>query len=103
MKKRFGSISLRLQAIVGLLVVILVGACALFASQAFERRQAADRVVAITDLSRTLFTALQSLRIERAAINNGLMDSAPPSARFSFGISWKPGRWRGGWSSMPSR
>ncbi|HXQ46836.1 MAG TPA: ATP-binding protein [Caulobacteraceae bacterium] len=80
MKKRFGSISLRLQAIVGLLVVILVGACALFASQAFERRQAADRVVAITDLSRTLFTALQSLRIERAAINNGLMESAPPSA-----------------------
>jgi signal transduction histidine kinase len=80
MKRQFGSISLRLQAIVGLLVVVLVGACALFASQAFERRQEADRVMALTQVTRDLFSAMQSLRLERAGVATALVEAGPDSA-----------------------
>jgi signal transduction histidine kinase len=70
--KRLQSISLRLQVIVGLLVIVLVAGSAILAAQAFERRQQADRVMAITDVTRSLFAAMQSLRLERAGVNNAL-------------------------------
>ena len=44
--KRLQSITLRLQVIVGLLVILLVAGSAILAVQAFERRQQADRVMA---------------------------------------------------------
>jgi signal transduction histidine kinase len=77
MKKQLGSISLRLQAVAGLLVIILVGACAVSATQAFERRQQADRVVALTQVMRDLFSAMQSLRIERANVADALILPTP--------------------------
>jgi len=77
MKKQLSSISLRLQAVVGLLVIILVGACAVSATRAFERRQQADQVVALTQVMRDLFSAMQSLRLERAGVANGLVQATP--------------------------
>ena len=78
--RRLQSLSLRLQVIVGLLVFALVAGCAVLASQAFERRQEADRVLAITDVTRSLFAAMQSVRLERAAVNNALAMSVSENA-----------------------
>jgi two-component system, sensor histidine kinase len=79
MRKRLQSISLRLQAIVGLLVILLVAGCATFAVQAYERRVEADRVVAITGVSRDLFAAMQTVRLERGAINAALATPSTPT------------------------
>jgi signal transduction histidine kinase len=79
MKKQLGSISLRLQAIVGLLVVILVGACAVSAGQAYEHRRQANRVLAITDEMRVIFAALQTIRLERGSISDALLQPRPSS------------------------
>ena len=78
--KPLQSINVRVQAIVGLLVAVLVAACAIYATQAFQRRQQADRVVAITEVSRALFSAMQTLRIERGAIYQGLETRRLPNA-----------------------
>ena len=78
MRKRLQSISLRLQAVVGLMVVILVAAGAVSATQAYERRQQAERVVEITKISRSLFAAMQSLRLERAGVSAQLMQAGLP-------------------------
>ena len=80
MRKRLQSISLRLQAVVGLMVMILVAAGAISATQAYERRQQAERVVAITKISHSLFAAMQSLRLERApGVSAQLKMQARPS------------------------
>ena len=70
--KRFLSLSLLLQAITGLMVAALVTACAVSAGQAFQRREASQRVLFITGVSRDLFTAMQNLRLERAGIGIAL-------------------------------
>ena len=70
--KRFLSLSLLLQAVTGLMVAALVAACAVSAGQAYQRREAAQRVLFITGVSRDLFTAMQNLRLERAGVGNAL-------------------------------
>jgi signal transduction histidine kinase/ActR/RegA family two-component response regulator len=61
------SISTLLQAITGLVVAVLAGLCAVSAGNAYWRHEAAQRVLFATDVSRDLFTAMQSLRVERAS------------------------------------
>ena len=60
------SISTLLQAITGLVVAVLAGLCVVSAVKAYRHQEAAQRVLFATDVSRDLFTAMQSLRLERA-------------------------------------
>ncbi|HLK26689.1 MAG TPA: ATP-binding protein [Caulobacteraceae bacterium] len=85
--KRQLSISLRLQAIVAVLIVILVGACALSADQAYQHRRQANHLLAVADEMRVLFAAMQSLRLERAAIGNALLMPGPQPAVNSRAIA----------------
>jgi signal transduction histidine kinase/FixJ family two-component response regulator len=66
--KRLLSLGVILQAITGLMVVALIAAGAVSAGQAYQRREAARRVLFATDISRDLFTAMQGLRLERGAV-----------------------------------
>jgi signal transduction histidine kinase/ActR/RegA family two-component response regulator len=78
--KPLQSIRVRLQVIVGLLVAVLVAGCVISATRAFERRQQAHRVMAITDVSRDLFAAMNSLRLERGAADSELAIPGLPDA-----------------------
>jgi PAS domain S-box-containing protein len=79
--KRFLSISTLLQAITGLMAVSLVATFAVSAQHAFERRQVAERVFVIADISRDLFTALQLIRVERGTVNTALETRQPVDQR----------------------
>jgi len=70
--KKLRSISLLLQAITGAMAVALVVIFALFAEQAFERRQAANHVLATAAISRDLFNAMQNFRVERGTVNTAI-------------------------------
>jgi PAS domain S-box-containing protein len=70
--KKLLSISVLLQVITGLMAVTLVTTFAIFAEQAFERRQIAKRVFAIADISRDMFMAMQMIRVERGTVNTAL-------------------------------
>ena len=61
--KRLLSLGVILQAITGLMVIALIAAGAVSASQAYQRREAARRVLFATEVSRDLFTAMQGLRL----------------------------------------
>jgi len=63
---RLFSISTLLQAATGLVVAVLAGLCAVSAVKAYRGHEAAQRVVFATDVSRDLFTAMQTVRLERA-------------------------------------
>ena len=60
----FLSIRTLLSAITGLLVVLLVSIFAISANDAFERKQAAARVLSIVNLTRNTLAAKQNIRIE---------------------------------------
>ena len=75
------SIRFRVQMIVGLLVAALVVICAVSGVRAFERRQQAHRVMAITDVSRDLFAAMNALRLERGATDGLLATPGVPTPR----------------------
>jgi signal transduction histidine kinase/AmiR/NasT family two-component response regulator len=70
--KRFLSLGVILQAITGLMVIALIAACGASAAQAYQRREAAQRVVFATNVSRNLFDAMQGLRLERGAVGVAL-------------------------------
>jgi PAS domain S-box-containing protein len=81
--KRFSSVSTLLQAITGLMAVSLVATFAVSAQHAFERRQTAERVFAVADISRDLFRALQLIRIERGTVSTELETPAPADHRLA--------------------
>lgn len=60
----FLSIRTLLSAITGLLVVLLVSIFAISANDAFERKQAAARVLSIVNLTRNTLAAKENIRIE---------------------------------------
>ena len=66
--KRFLSLGIVLQAITGLLAVALIAACAVSAGNAFQRREAARRMLFATEVTRDLFDAMQGVRMERGAV-----------------------------------
>ena len=72
------SIRRRVQVVTGLLVLLLVALCTFFATNAYQQRQRAEREVAITDISRDLFIAMNNLRLERGGIDSGLVTPPPP-------------------------
>jgi hypothetical protein len=79
--KPFRSIRLRIQLIVGLLVTVLVAVSAVAADRAFERRQQAERVVRISEISRDLFAELNLLRLERGTTAGLIASPGEPDQR----------------------
>jgi hypothetical protein len=74
--KRFLTISVLLQAVTGLMTLVLVTIFAGYAARALESREQARRVPVIIDISNDLFAATQTFRIERGDVNTGLQTSA---------------------------
>jgi signal transduction histidine kinase len=54
------------------MALVLVGIFATSAERAFERRQVAEHVLSITGISRDMFMAMQTIRIERGTVNTAL-------------------------------
>jgi hypothetical protein len=66
--KRLLSLGVILQAITGLMALSLVAACAVSANHAYQRREAAERVMFATQVAHDLFDAMQGLRLERGSV-----------------------------------
>jgi signal transduction histidine kinase/AmiR/NasT family two-component response regulator len=66
--KRLLSLGVILQAITGLMALALVAACAISANHAYQRREAAERVLFATEVAHDLFDAMQGLRLERGSV-----------------------------------
>ena len=54
--------------------------CGVMALRAYERQQAAQRVLLAAEVSRDLFHAMQGLRLERGAVSIALTKPGVPSA-----------------------
>ena len=67
------SIGRLLQALVGLMAILVVGICAAVATQAIERRQSAESIVRAVETSRDLLMAKQSIRLEGVTVNTALL------------------------------
>ena len=65
-----------LQTVTGLMTLVLVTICAIYAVGALESREQARRVPILVDISSDLFTAIQNIRLERGTVNTGLRASA---------------------------
>jgi signal transduction histidine kinase len=70
--KRYLSISRLLQAVTGLMTLVLVTICAVYAMSALDSREQARRVPILVDISSDLFTAIQNFRLERGNVNTAL-------------------------------
>src|SRR5258707_190929 len=75
--KRFPSISVRLQPVIGLMTLTLVIIFAIYAMRALGDEQEAQRIPAIVDISNDLFAATQAFRLERGAVTHALEIAAP--------------------------
>jgi signal transduction histidine kinase/ActR/RegA family two-component response regulator len=84
--KRLLSISVLLQTIMALVAVISVAICVFGVQKSLARRQTAQRVLYIVDVSRDLITSLQEIRLERGSLRNALdmpkVESPQGSANF---------------------
>jgi len=76
MKKSL-SISALLQSITAVMILALVVGLSSSAKQAYERREIAERILFTVDLTRNLFLAMQTLRVERGTINTALETPSP--------------------------
>jgi signal transduction histidine kinase/CheY-like chemotaxis protein len=70
--KRLTSISVLLQTIMAAMAIMAVVICFSGVQRAIARRQTAERVLHIVDVSRDLFTALEEIRLERGSLSNAL-------------------------------
>ncbi|HWE76764.1 MAG TPA: ATP-binding protein [Stellaceae bacterium] len=70
--RKFASIKIQLQAVTGLLVLALVVVFAMAAEHAHDRQVTAQRIQAVVGVSRDLFAAMQTIRIERGTVNTGI-------------------------------
>jgi signal transduction histidine kinase len=77
--KQFLSIGILLSAITGLLVVMLVSVFAIFAKDAFDRRQEATHVLSVVNIARDMLLSKESLRFERGVIATALAAPKPAS------------------------
>ena len=71
--KRFLTISVLLQAVTGLMTLVLVTIFAVYAMHALQAQQQARRVPVIVEISDHLFTAARDIRQERGRINASLV------------------------------
>ena len=75
--RKLASIRIVLLTVTGLMVLALIAACAIAASQSFARRAAAERALAVVGISRDLFEAIQAIRVERGTGNTALRTATP--------------------------
>ncbi|MDB5429612.1 MAG: hybrid sensor histidine kinase/response regulator [Caulobacter sp.] len=75
--KRAFSLSLLFQTIIAVTALLLVVTFALTASYVHERRQVAVRARELVNISRDLFLAMQTLRVERGTVNTALATTTP--------------------------
>ncbi|HEX4192289.1 MAG TPA: HAMP domain-containing protein, partial [Stellaceae bacterium] len=75
--RKFASIKIQLQAVTGLMALALVTIFATSAERAYDRRITAQHIHAVVSVSRDLFTAMQTIRVERGTVNTGLETATP--------------------------
>ncbi len=75
--RKFVSIKVLLQAVTGLMALALVAVFATSAERASSARATAERIHAVISVSRDLFMAMQTIRVERGTVNTGLETTAP--------------------------
>ncbi|HEY4275873.1 MAG TPA: HAMP domain-containing sensor histidine kinase [Rhizomicrobium sp.] len=75
--KRFQSIGVLLSAITGLLVVLLISVFAYTAKQAYDRREAATKLLQTVDVLGDVFAASEALRFEQGEMTTALALRAP--------------------------
>ncbi len=73
--KRYLSIGMLLQTVTGLMTLVLVTICAVYAMGALQSREQARRVPILVDISSDLFTTIQNIRLERGTVNTALRTS----------------------------
>jgi methyl-accepting chemotaxis protein len=78
--KRFFSLSVLLQAITGVMALVLVVSFGISAEHAWERRATALRISAVASISRDLFLAMQDIRVERGTVNTALSTAEAASS-----------------------
>src|ERR1051326_7841028 len=74
------SIRVLLPAVTGLMTIMLVAIFAVYGRQALETRDAVQGIPVIVDASYDLFEAIQSIRLERGAVNRILPEVADADA-----------------------
>ena len=85
--KKILSLGTLLQVIAGVLVASLVITCAVTALHAYQRQQAAQRLLLAAEISRDLFHAMQGLRLERGAVSIALTRPGVPTAEALQGLN----------------
>ena len=85
--KRSLTISLLFQAIIGVMAVVLLATFAVTATYVAERQAAAESAREAIGVSRDLFRAMQTLRIERGAVNTVLAGPEPVSPANAAGVA----------------
>jgi signal transduction histidine kinase len=75
--RKFTSIKALLQGVTGLMALVLVAVFASSAQHAFQGRATAEHVHAVVSVSRDLFMAMQSLRVERGTGNTSIETATP--------------------------
>jgi signal transduction histidine kinase len=75
--RKFASIKVLLQAVTGLMALALVLVFATSAQRASSGRAAAERIHTVISVSRDLFMAMQTIRVERGTVNTSLETATP--------------------------
>ncbi len=75
--RKFASIKIKLQAVTGLMALALVAVFATSAERAYDRRIEAQHTHAVVSVSRSLFMAMQTIRVEHGTANSGLEAAGP--------------------------
>ena len=78
--RKLASIKVLLQAVTGLMALVLVAVFASSAQEAYLRRASAEHVHTVVGVSRDLFMAMQNIRVERGTGNTGLETATPIDA-----------------------
>ena len=73
------SISVLLKSVIALMGVVIVVMLALSARESWTRLQTANRISQVANISAYMFTALNSLRVDRASTMRDLLADKPPS------------------------
>lgn len=85
--KKLLSLSVILQLTTGFMAIALVATFAVSASRAVARQQLAEHVRATADISRDLFMAMQTIRVERGTVNTAIETVEPAPAELRDDIT----------------
>ncbi len=75
--RKFASIKILLQAVTGLMALALVVIFATSAERAYRKRATAEHIRAVVGISRDLFMAMQTIRVERGTVNTSIETASP--------------------------